>query len=88
MNTELIIRKAHIKDAKALEKISVDTFIETFASQNTKEDMDLFLKECFNVEAIENELADVDTGYYMAFINEKLVGYVKSGKLLILTLTA
>jgi ribosomal protein S18 acetylase RimI-like enzyme len=80
MNSELLIRKAHIEDALALEKISVDTFIEAFASQNTKEDMDLFLKMCFNLSAIKNEISDIDIGYYMAFLEDKLIGYVKIKK--------
>ena len=77
MNSELIIRKAQAGDAAALEKISVDTFIETFAAQNTKEDMDMFLKECFNSEAIKREIADKDTEYHMALLDNKLAGYVK-----------
>lgn len=80
MNSELIIRKADIEDAAPLEKISVDTFVETFASQNTKEDMDLFLNECFNLEAIKKEIADENTEYHMAFLGEKLAGYVKFRK--------
>lgn len=73
----LIIKKASVIDAEALKKISVDTFIETFASQNTKEDMDLFLNECFNIKAIETELLDKNISYYRASLNGNLVGYVK-----------
>ena len=77
MVNELVIKKASVIDAEALKKISVDTFIETFASQNTKEDMDLFLNECFNIKAIETELLDKNISYYRASLNENLVGYVK-----------
>jgi ribosomal protein S18 acetylase RimI-like enzyme len=77
MNSELVIRKAQAGDAAVLKKISVDTFVETFASQNTKEDMDLFLKECFNLETIQKEISDKDTEYHMAFLDNKLAGYVK-----------
>lgn len=80
MNSDLNIRKAHLKDAPALEKISVDTFREAFASQNTKEDMDMFLSECFNLKAIQKEIADINTEYHMAFLGNELVGYVKFRK--------
>lgn len=77
MVSELVIKKAEFRDAVVLEKISVETFRETFAAQNTKEDMDLFFKECFNLDAIKKELSDADITYYMAFLGEELTGYVK-----------
>jgi GNAT superfamily N-acetyltransferase len=80
MNAEIIIKKAQLKHAVALEKISVDTFRETFSSQNTKADMDQFLKEYFNLGAIKTELSDKDTDYYMAFLDDQLSGYVKIRK--------
>lgn len=76
MSSQLIIRKAGLEDAPALEKISVDTFRETFAAQNTKEDMDLFLNECFNLGAIQKEIIENEE-YHMAFLDDKLAGYVK-----------
>jgi ribosomal protein S18 acetylase RimI-like enzyme len=80
MNAGLHIRKADLPDAPILEKVSKETFIETFAAQNTKEDMDLFLTACFNLDAIKSEISDVKTGYYMAFLNNELAGYVKVRK--------
>lgn len=80
MEPVLVIKKAELNDASALEKISVETFKETFAAQNTKEDMDLFLKECFNLDAINNEIADPEITYYMALLNDELAGYVKVRK--------
>jgi ribosomal protein S18 acetylase RimI-like enzyme len=80
MNSGLNIRKAQLKDASALEKISVDTFIEAFGAQNKKEDMDQFLNECFNLDAIKEEIADINTEYHMAFLEGRLVGYVKFRK--------
>jgi ribosomal protein S18 acetylase RimI-like enzyme len=79
MHTDKItIRKADLNDLSILEKISVDTFTETFATQNTKEDMDLFLKECFNESAITSELKDENTAYYLAYSGNELSGYVKT----------
>jgi ribosomal protein S18 acetylase RimI-like enzyme len=76
-NQKISIRKAELNDVPVLEKISVDTFTETFAAHNTREDMDLFLKECFNAEAIAAELKDINTGYYLAYFEEELAGYIK-----------
>lgn len=77
MSQDITIRKAISDDAAALEKISVVTFIEAFGEQNTKEDMELFLKECFNLEAIQKELADENTEYHMLFMDNELAGYIK-----------
>lgn len=71
---------ADLKDAEVLERISVDTFEEAFAEQNTREDMELFLKECFNLNAIKKEISDPTIRYYMAFINDEIAGYVKVSK--------
>src|ERR1700751_180427 len=77
LSPEITIRKAVLSDAGALSNISAVTFHETFAAQNTKEDMELFINECFNVEALRTELKDEKTQYFMGFINHELVGYCK-----------
>ena len=76
-NLNLNIKKASLSDADIISKISVETFIETFAKQNTEQNMDLFLKECFNVEAVKKELLNPEISYFLAYSNNELVGYTK-----------
>lgn len=77
MVPEVKICKVLPEDSERLRKLSIETFEETFASQNTKENMDLFLNECFSPSAILKELKDETINYYMAFVNGSLAGYVK-----------
>lgn len=77
MITEAKISKALSEDSERLSRISIDTFEETFAAQNTRENMDLFLNESFNAAAVLKELNDETINYYMAFVNGNLAGYVK-----------
>ncbi len=77
INTEVTIKKATILDASVIAKISIETFIETFAAQNTKENMNLFLNECFNLEAVKSELLDDKTHIFMTFLKDELVAYTK-----------
>lgn len=78
--SSVTIKQATVDEAVLISQISCATFQETFGSVNTKEDMDLFLKECFNVETVKKELSDIDTEYHMAFLDNKLAGYVKFRK--------
>jgi ribosomal protein S18 acetylase RimI-like enzyme len=75
MNQE--IRKVRISDAESLAQIGAETFFETFSDQNTKEDMDLYLKETFNPEKIASQLKDPETRFFILEIQNKIVAYTK-----------
>lgn len=60
-----------------LKTISVQTFTDSFASANTKEDMDLYLNNTFNTDVLEKELNDPETHYYLTLVDDKPAGYLK-----------
>jgi ribosomal protein S18 acetylase RimI-like enzyme len=74
---ELSIRKANIEDAALIAEISHQTFYETFASENTKEDMDKFLNEQFTKGRLMLEVGAIENTFLLAYVNDKLAGYVK-----------
>ncbi|MCR4821275.1 MAG: hypothetical protein K5873_00190 [Treponema sp.] len=55
---KLVFKKCTIDDVPALTEIGVLTFKETFAAENTEEDMVKYLQEDFNEEKISAEVAD------------------------------
>jgi diamine N-acetyltransferase len=77
------VRLANAKDAETLLEIGIKTFRDTFASQNTSEDMTLYLEKNFTLDQFTNDLNDVNCLFVMAFDNEQLIGYAKlrQGKL-------
>jgi len=71
---QIIIRRATIADAVKLSAISIQTFYDTFTSTCTEEDMNAFLKECFNLKQVQSELNNQNDYYYLAELNGRVVG--------------
>lgn len=73
----LTIKIATLDDAAVIADLSRQTFFETFAASNTKEDMDLFMSTDFNKQKLMNELALPGNIFLLASENETPVGYVR-----------
>ena len=73
----MYLRKATISDLKILQKIGERTFIETFASENSSENMTVSLESAFTTEKLKNELTNINSEFYFAEIDGKVVGYFK-----------
>jgi len=74
---EITIRVASIFDAFLLRDISENTFVETFADQNSKEDMDAYIAENLSLEQITAELTDTNNTFFTAWHGDRLAGYAK-----------
>jgi ribosomal protein S18 acetylase RimI-like enzyme len=71
------IRIAVEEDARLIADFSRQTFYETFAAQNTEENMQLHMVQYYKVEKIQAELIDPLNIFLLAYIGDKLVGYAK-----------
>jgi GNAT superfamily N-acetyltransferase len=73
------IRKAKIEDAEILAKVSWQSFYDTFADNplNHPDDMKIYMDKAFSVETISAELADEDAIWFVAEIENEIVGYAK-----------
>ena len=76
MNT-IEIRKATVADLETIKNISIQTFKETFAAVNTPENIANYIKESFNSEQLKMELNNFNSQFYVAYLNTKVVGYLK-----------
>lgn len=76
MNT-IEIRKATGSDLETIQKISIHTFIETFAAVNTPENIADYIKNSLNTEQLTAELNNVNSKFYIAYSNDEVVGYLK-----------
>ena len=73
----MVIRVAGLSDIHDLQIISRETFSETFADQNSKENLELFLNEAYSIDALTRELLNPDSTFYLLYGDNDLRGYLK-----------
>ncbi len=76
MNT-IEIRKATVSDLDSIQKISIQTFTETFAAVNTPENIADYIKNSLNSAQLTTELKNLNSQFYIAYSNDEVVGYLK-----------
>lgn len=75
--SELQIRRAADEDAALIAEISRETFYDSFAAQNTAEDMALFMEQQFATELLIKEVADETNIFFLTFFGDTPAGYIK-----------
>lgn len=73
----LSVRKATSKDAILIADISRQSFYDTFAADNTEEDMELFLSEQFSRRMLMMEVGQPQHIFLLAYADKEVAGYVK-----------
>ena len=71
------ISKASIQDIEKLKEIAKRTFIETYSSVNSKENMTNYLENKFSTEELKTELNDKNSEFYFSEFGGKIIGYLK-----------
>jgi diamine N-acetyltransferase len=73
----LKIRTATANDAHNLSKIGWQSFHETFADHpaNHPDDMKIYMDEAFSIESINRYLTDENTVFFVAELEDEMVGY-------------
>src|SRR5947209_7057046 len=71
------VRYATKDDAVLVADLSRQTFYDTFAADNTKEDMDQFLNEQFTRGKLILEVGSPENIFLLAYLNNEVAGYVK-----------
>lgn len=64
-------------DLELLRSISIQTFTETFAHQNTESDMQKYVAEKLSLEQLSKELHTENSSFYFLKFNEQIIGYLK-----------
>ena len=75
----LNIRQATIEDAKVLTDLAYTTFWDAFAHhpKNAPDDLNHYMRQAFNLEQIETELADGKNIFLIAELDGDAAGYSK-----------
>ncbi|WP_229728788.1 GNAT family N-acetyltransferase [Hymenobacter glacieicola] len=74
---QLIITQATLQDVEHLQRIGRQTFFETFAASNSAENMHAYLEEGFSLDKLTAELRNPHSAFYLAKLDNIVVGYVK-----------
>ena len=72
-----IIKKCTLEDINEVKKISEKTFFETFAEENTEEDMKNYLEENFSYEQIKKEVGNDKSIFYIVKDESEVAAYMK-----------
>ena len=73
----ITIKKCTADNLEELILLSKETFYQTFAAQNTAEDMETYLETAFSKDKLYRELCDPNTSFFFLYANESLAGYLK-----------
>ncbi len=71
------IEKVSVINIDDLQKISRDTFYETFVTSTSEENMRLYLENNFSKEQLTNELENSNSEFYFAILENEVIGYLK-----------
>jgi ribosomal protein S18 acetylase RimI-like enzyme len=75
--TKIEIKKVNVADLLELQVISRQTFIETFADQNTMEDIQKYIETNLSEDKLKSELYDTNSEFYFTISDNKVLGYLK-----------
>lgn len=74
-NIEIIL--VNKSEAELLRTISIQTFTETFANQNTESDMQKYVSERLSMEQLSKELSNLNSSFYFLKFKTQIIGYLK-----------
>ena len=73
----LTIRRGTVADAGLLSELGARTFSETFAADNTPENLAAYIATSFNVARIKGQLEDPASTFLIAEIDGRAAGYAR-----------
>ncbi len=77
VESSVTIRRASFSDAALLAELGARTYFDTFAADNTAEDMAAYLASAFSSPIQMKELADPDAVFFIAETDGRAAGYAK-----------
>ena len=77
MTVKYEIKEVLADNIRELQQISRQTFLETFGSQNSAEDMREFLDTAYAEEKLKDEVENANSSFYFLTVDNKVAGYLK-----------
>ena len=73
----MTIKECMLEELRELQKISVETFTETFKDQNSPEHLNAYLERAYNLDQLEHELANRSSQFFFVYYTQEVAGYLK-----------
>ncbi|MGM0829111.1 MAG: GNAT family N-acetyltransferase [Bacillota bacterium] len=73
----IMMKKCNLEDVRNLQTISTETFRETFQEQNSPEHLNAYIERAYNLDQLEQELANPSSQFFFVYFNQELAGYLK-----------
>lgn len=74
---EIVLKKVSIDEVEPLRELSIKTFIETYASFNTAENMELYILEDLSLESLSHQILEPTTEFFFALHKNESIGFLK-----------
>lgn len=74
---DINIQKITTDNIDQLQKLSRQTFFESFSPGNTEENIQKYLDEVFSINRLTDELNDNNAAFYFANLEDKEIAYLK-----------
>ena len=74
---EVFFKKCDLSDMEVLRTISIETFTDTYAHLNTKENFEKHISQAFNKNQLTIELKNPNIDFYFLKNNTQVIGYLK-----------
>ncbi|MEP6845412.1 MAG: GNAT family N-acetyltransferase [Panacibacter sp.] len=74
---KFFIRLLNEADVNMLQRMSIETFVDTYGVYNTAENMQLHINQHFNTQQLLSELLDKSNYFFAAFNGDEPAGYEK-----------
>ena len=71
------IRKASLLDIDALQRIGTETFKETFAADNSENNLSNYINTAFSIEKMKEELNNEKSAFFFVEDEGRVIGYLK-----------
>ena len=71
------IRPLEAGELRSLQKLSVETFVDTFIDSNTADDLASCIDSLYNAEKLARELAAKHSYFYFVEVDDQIAGYLK-----------
>lgn len=74
---DITIQAVNSNNLSQLRQISIETFGDTFGSQNDQANLQEYFESAYNLPELTKELANRNSEFYFIFYNHHLAGYLK-----------
>lgn len=74
------IRQATIEDVAALQRMAIQTQVDTFGAFNSEANMKAYLDQAYSQESLARELEEPGSRNYLAFRDNRLAGFMRLRK--------